>query len=110
MAAVGGIRNVRAAARAAKAVMDHTSHSVLVGEQAAAFALAMGLAVSDLTTQASAELHRGWLEGNCQPNFRKAVAPAAESSCGPYTAAPPTGTAPSTFLVQCGAPVRTCGH
>lgn len=87
MGAVGGIRNIRSAARAARAVMQHTRHSVLVGEQAAEFAMAMGLDFSDLTTQASAELHRGWLEGGCQPNFRRAVSPAAADSCGPYSAA-----------------------
>ena len=87
MGAVGGIRNIRAAARAARAVKDHTRHSVLVGEQAGEFAVAMGLEFSDLTTQSSAQLHRGWLESRCQPNFRKDVSPVAGASCGPYSAA-----------------------
>eukprot|EP00892_Ulva_mutabilis_P006099 jgi/Ulvmu1/3861/UM018_0080.1 len=105
MGAVGGIRNIRAAARAAQAVKDHTHHSILVGEQAGDFAVAMGLAFSDLTTQASAELHRGWLESDCQPNFRKAVSPAAASSCGPYVTAPAYAAEASVAA----RPTRRCG-
>lgn len=104
MGAVGGIRNIRAAARAARAVMDHTHHSVLVGEQAGEFAMAMGLEFSDLTTQASAQLHRGWLESRCQPNFRKDVAPDAGGSCGPYSAAA-AGAAPVHLLCHVRLPM-----
>ena len=87
MGAVGALRNVKAAVRAAALVKDHTHHSLLVGDQATAFAVEMGLAFSPLTTQASAKVHRAWLEGACQPNFRARVTPAASATCGPYSAA-----------------------
>lgn len=51
MGAVGGIRNIRSAARAAALVKDKTKHSFLVGEQAGTFAAEMGLPWSTLTTQ-----------------------------------------------------------
>ena len=51
MGAVGGLRNIKSAAQAAALVKDHTKHSLLVGEQAGAFAAEMGLPWSSLTTQ-----------------------------------------------------------
>ena len=87
MGAVGALRNVRAAARAAALVKDHTHHSILVGDQATRFAVDMGLPYSPLTTQPSAAVHRAWLQGDCQPNFRADVAPDAARACGPYRAA-----------------------
>ena len=84
MGAVGGIRNVKAAARAAQLVKDHTHHSILVGDQATDFAVQMGLPYSSLTTRDSAELHREWEGRGCQPNFYKDVRPGETSGCGPY--------------------------
>jgi Asparaginase len=84
MGAVGGIRNIRDAVRAAALVKDHTHHSLLVGEQAAQFAVDMGLEWSGLTTQDSASLHRNWWAGGCQPNFRKGTVPRPQDGCGPY--------------------------
>lgn len=86
--AVGALRFVKSAARAAALVKDYTRHSILVGDQATAFAVAMGLEYSSLTTQASAELHRDWERNKCQPNFRAGVIPKARTSCGPYSRAP----------------------
>jgi hypothetical protein len=51
MGAVGGIRNIKAAAQAAALVKDRTKHSFLVGEQAGMFAAEMGLPWATLTTQ-----------------------------------------------------------
>jgi N4-(beta-N-acetylglucosaminyl)-L-asparaginase len=85
MGAVGGIRHIKDAARAAAFVKDHTRHSILVGELAGQFAAEMGLIYSSLTTGPSAQLHRDWLNQDCQPNFRKAVTPDPSISCGPYS-------------------------
>ncbi len=65
--AVGGLRGVRGAAAAAAAVLEHTTHSLLVGDAAADFAAAMGLSRSNLTTPASAALHAHWRAAGCQP-------------------------------------------
>lgn len=43
MGAVGGLRRVKHAALAAKMVLQHTAHSLLVGDAATAFALEMGI-------------------------------------------------------------------
>jgi N4-(beta-N-acetylglucosaminyl)-L-asparaginase len=86
--AVGALRFIKSAVRAAAMVKDHTQHSILVGDQATAFAVSMGLQFSSLTTQASAELHRSWEQARCQPNFRAGVVPDATKSCGPYSRVP----------------------
>jgi len=75
---------VRDAIAAAALVMHHSHHTLLVGEQASQFAVEMGLERSSLATSASLALHATWVEGGCQPNFRKNVRPDAKSSCGPY--------------------------
>lgn len=41
--AVGALRSVKGAIQAAKLVMEHTEHTLLVGSQASAFALSLGL-------------------------------------------------------------------
>lgn len=51
MGSVGGIRNIKDAAKAAAMVKDKTKHSFLVGELAGTFAAEMGLSWSSLTTQ-----------------------------------------------------------
>jgi len=69
---------------AARLVMERTEHTLLVGDQAARFAIEMGLALANLTTPESAAVHAQWRAGNCQPNFRRNVAPDPEKFCGPY--------------------------
>ena len=86
MGAVGGIRNIRDASRAAQLVKDHTHHSILIGGQATQFAVDMGLQYSSLATAASTNINNRWRSNDCQPNFRKAVKHGG--SCGPYEAAP----------------------
>eukprot|EP00850_Spirogloea_muscicola_P002621 SM000010S04259 [mRNA] locus=s10:658240:659671:+ [translate_table: standard] len=94
--AVGALRRVKGAIQAAELVLRHSSHTLLVGEQAADFALAMGCdGPSDLTTDRSAGLWSAWTTQDCQPNFWKDVEPDHSSQCGPY--APKTG-APSGDL------------
>lgn len=84
--AVGQLRGVRDAVRAAQFVMEHTEHTLLVGESASEFAVAMGLGRSDLTTPESAQQHTEWVNNDCQPNFwvSGALLPDPARSCGPY--------------------------
>ncbi|XP_067885430.1 N(4)-(Beta-N-acetylglucosaminyl)-L-asparaginase-like isoform X2 [Heterodontus francisci] len=81
---VGQLRRIKSAISVARAVMEHSSHSLLVGESASIFAQNMGFLSEDLTTNKSLSMHSEWLSKNCQPNFWKNVLPNAETSCGPY--------------------------
>ncbi|KAM3388988.1 hypothetical protein ACQJBY_011244 [Aegilops geniculata] len=81
--AVAAMRYVKDAIMAAKLVMEHTGHTLLVGEKATSFAISMGLAgPTDLSSPESIEKWSNWRQSNCQPNFWKNVAPAG--NCGPY--------------------------
>ena len=57
--------------RVARAVLDHTKHSLLVGEKATQFALKMGFNEETLSTDHSEDLWLKWKANNCQPNFWK---------------------------------------
>ncbi|KAI0015187.1 asparaginase [Xylariomycetidae sp. FL0641] len=89
--AVGALRRVRHAAAVARHVLDHTAHSLLVGDQATAFAAANGFAEESLATAESRAQCEAWRAGNCQPNYRVSVQPPADQACGPYTPVPPSG-------------------
>ncbi|KAA8539770.1 hypothetical protein F0562_026462 [Nyssa sinensis] len=81
--AVAAMRYVRDGIRTARLVMQHTKHTMLVGEQASAFAFSMGLpGPTNLSSTESIEKWIKWKENCCQPNFRKNVLPI--DSCGPY--------------------------
>ncbi|OVA04677.1 Peptidase T2 [Macleaya cordata] len=81
--AVGAMRYVKDGIKAAKLVMQHTTHTLLVGEQASVFAISMGLSgPTNLSSPDSTEKWIKWKEERCQPNFRKNVLPV--NSCGPY--------------------------
>lgn len=81
--AVGAMRFVKDGIRAAKLVMQHTQHTMLVGDQASAFAISMGLpGPSNLSSSESMDKWIKWKENHCQPNFRKNVL--HSNSCGPY--------------------------
>ena len=67
--AVGCLRRVKGAASVARAVLDHTRHTLLVGELATQFAVQMGFKEETLETDHSRQLHQQWKENNCQPNF-----------------------------------------
>ncbi|KAK1285248.1 putative isoaspartyl peptidase/L-asparaginase 3 [Acorus calamus] len=81
--AVAAMRYVKDGIRAAKLVMDYTQHTLLVGEQASAFSISMGLAgPMNLSSPESIRKWVEWRANSCQPNFRKNVIHA--NSCGPY--------------------------
>lgn len=82
--AVGDLRRIKNAIGVARAVMEHTKHTFLVGESASIFAQSMGFLSEDLTTNHSLSIYSKWLSENCQPNARKNVIPDASKSCGPY--------------------------
>ncbi|XP_078071229.1 N(4)-(beta-N-acetylglucosaminyl)-L-asparaginase [Mustelus asterias] len=82
--AVGNLRRIKSAISVARAVMEHSSHSLLVGESASIFAQDMGFLSEDLMTNTSLSMHAKWLSKNCQPNYWKNVLPNAKTSCGPY--------------------------
>ncbi|TVU14980.1 hypothetical protein EJB05_38477, partial [Eragrostis curvula] len=81
--AVAAMRYVKDGIKAAKLVMEHSKHTLLVGDKATSFAISMGLpGPSNLSSPESIEKWENWRQNHCQPNFWKNVAPA--SSCGPY--------------------------
>jgi len=85
---VGCLTSTPAAAAAARAVLERTAHTLLVGEGADAFAAAVGLpSHANLTTPASLAAWRAWRAGGCQPNFWRALpglVPDPRRACGPY--------------------------
>ncbi|KAH8909264.1 hypothetical protein BR93DRAFT_876178 [Coniochaeta sp. PMI_546] len=84
--AVAGLRRVRDAISVARHVLDHTAHSLLVGDLATRFAVENGFEEEDLTTPESALLCSNWkTEASCQPNYRINVDPDPSIRCGPYT-------------------------
>ena len=62
MGAVGCLRRVRSAISVARLVMEHTTHSILVGEKATEFAVMAGFAEEALETDRSDSLHSSWRE------------------------------------------------
>ncbi|KAM0846084.1 hypothetical protein ACQ4PT_055910 [Festuca glaucescens] len=81
--AVAAMRYVKDGIKAAKLVMEHTGHTLLVGEKATAFAISMGLAgPTNLSSPESVEKWSNWRQNHCQPNFWKNVDPVG--NCGPY--------------------------
>lgn len=61
---VGGVRNIKNVSLAAKAVMEHTGHVMLVGEGAERFAVAMGLPRENLLTDRSRKIWLLWKQFN----------------------------------------------
>ncbi|XP_007431071.1 N(4)-(beta-N-acetylglucosaminyl)-L-asparaginase isoform X2 [Python bivittatus] len=82
--AVADLRRIKNAIGVARKVIEHTRHTLLVGESASLFAESMGFPSEDLTTQKSLSIYVRWLNQSCQPNFWKNVTPDASKSCGPY--------------------------
>ncbi|XP_058721925.1 probable isoaspartyl peptidase/L-asparaginase 3 [Vicia villosa] len=81
--AVAAMRYVKDGIKAARLVMQHTEHTLLVGEKASEFAISMGLpGPTNLSSSESIEKWTEWKKSSCQPNFRKNVLPA--NDCGPY--------------------------
>ncbi|XVF54926.1 hypothetical protein PTKIN_Ptkin05aG0220000 [Pterospermum kingtungense] len=81
--AVAAMRYVKDGIKAARLVMQHTKHTMLVGDRASAFAISMGLpGPSNLSSSESIDKWTRWKENHCQPNFWKNVVPVY--CCGPY--------------------------
>ena len=102
--AVAGLRRVRDAVSVARRVLEHTAHSLLVGDLATRFAVENGFEEEGggeggggygLATPESARLCRRWRDAGCQPNFRVAVTPDPSRFCGPYTPLPRNHPAPA---------------
>lgn len=66
--AVGAIRGVKTPSKIAKLVMDHTTHTMIVGEGALRFAEAYGYKVEDLLTEKSRLAWLVWKQSLRSPN------------------------------------------
>ncbi|XP_023951071.2 N(4)-(Beta-N-acetylglucosaminyl)-L-asparaginase [Bicyclus anynana] len=83
--AVAALRRVKSAASVARRVLEHTKHSILVGELATKFAVQMGFHEETLTTSISKRMWLKWYyKDHCQPNFWMNVSPDPSKFCGPY--------------------------
>ncbi|OWZ16761.1 N(4)-(Beta-N-acetylglucosaminyl)-L-asparaginase [Phytophthora megakarya] len=87
MGAVAQLRRIKPAIEVARAVMEHSSHSVLAGDGALAFAKMMGFEETPLDTPHSREIYQNWVYHNCQPNYFRNVV-GQNSSCPPYQPIP----------------------
>uniref|UniRef100_A0AAV1TXX0 Aspartylglucosaminidase n=1 Tax=Peronospora matthiolae TaxID=2874970 RepID=A0AAV1TXX0_9STRA len=83
MGAVAQLRRVKPAIRVARAVMEHSSHSILAGDGALAFAKMMGFEETSLSTRHSREVYKRWQDSKCQPNYFRNVH-GQNTSCPPY--------------------------
>jgi len=81
---VGGLRRIKNAVGVARKVMEHTEHTLIVGDLATEFAIQMGFSPQTLSTPSSAEIWSNWEKNNCQPNYWVDVTPNSSKSCGPY--------------------------
>lgn len=82
--AVGGLRQIKSAAKVARMVLEHTKHTMLVGDAASNFAEMLGFRRESLTTPNSKKIWQDWRNNHCQPNFWLNVIPDASKQCGPY--------------------------
>jgi N4-(beta-N-acetylglucosaminyl)-L-asparaginase len=65
--AVGALRSVAGAAAAARLVLEHSTHSLLVGRQASDFAAAFGgLPLESLSSASSDDTYARWQDAGCQ--------------------------------------------
>ncbi|XP_015766685.1 PREDICTED: N(4)-(Beta-N-acetylglucosaminyl)-L-asparaginase-like isoform X1 [Acropora digitifera] len=82
---VGCLKRVKKAISVARSIMEHTTETLLVGDDATRFALQMGFKSKDLHTNQSRQMWKDWKNNHCQPNFWRNVIPDPEQSCGPYS-------------------------
>lgn len=83
--AVGQLRGVKQAAATARLVLEHTRHTLLVGDAAADFATSFGgLPRVSLSTNSSDLMWQAWRDGGCQPNYFSSVVDTTGSGCGPF--------------------------
>jgi N4-(beta-N-acetylglucosaminyl)-L-asparaginase len=81
---VASLKRVKNAISVARAVMEYTKHTLLVGEGATQFAIDMGFKQTDLHSIESVQRWIDWFNNSCQPNFRQNVWPSPLKNCGPY--------------------------
>ncbi|EQC29429.1 N4-(beta-N-acetylglucosaminyl)-L-asparaginase [Saprolegnia diclina VS20] len=86
MGAVACLRRVKDAIRVARRVLTHSSHSLLAGDGALAFAKMMGFREESLTTPYSTKLYLEWQANRCQPNYYRNMINQS-TACPPYTPA-----------------------
>lgn len=84
MGAVASMHSIKSAISVARKVLEHSSHTLLVGRAATKFAIKFGFKSEPLETENSNRQHHDWQSNNCQPNFWHQMAPDPSSSCGPY--------------------------
>ncbi|ESO89442.1 hypothetical protein LOTGIDRAFT_218839 [Lottia gigantea] len=82
--AVGDLRQVKNVIGVARAVMEFTQHTILVGKSATKFAVEMGFTSESLATNRSVGIYKDWKNNSCQPNYRENVSPDPKKYCGPY--------------------------
>lgn len=69
LGSVGCLKRIKAAISVARKVMELTTHSLLVGEDATSFAKLVGFTDESLSTSYSQALYSQWISGNCTPNY-----------------------------------------
>lgn len=67
--AVAGLRRIKNAIQVAKHVLENTEHTLIVGDLATQFAIAMGFNAEPLNTSKSTEMWKAWKNNHCQPNY-----------------------------------------
>lgn len=82
--AVGGLRRIKGAISVARLVLEHTKHTLLVGDMATKFATDLGFKEESLASDESRRLQKEWLARSCQPNYWRNVEPDPSKFCGPY--------------------------
>jgi N4-(beta-N-acetylglucosaminyl)-L-asparaginase len=80
---VGFVSKFRSVSKLARAVMEYTSHTLLVGNGAEEFAEMIGFVPQNTTTEESTAEYLNWKENNCQPNFYTNL-DGSTTSCPPY--------------------------
>lgn len=83
---VGCLRNISNAIGVARAIMEHTSETMLVGEKASDFAKMMGFPEESLENANTEAQQRQWVKNKCQPNMYRNLVGVTDH-CPPY--APP---------------------
>ncbi|KAK1833401.1 putative isoaspartyl peptidase/L-asparaginase 3 [Podospora conica] len=86
--AVAGLRRTRHAVAVARRVLENTRHSLLVGDQATAFAVENGFVEEDISDDGRGSRERcdEWRREGCKGHFRVGEKP---GGCGPFEAGPP---------------------
>ncbi|KPM03956.1 Asparaginase-like protein [Sarcoptes scabiei] len=85
VASIGALRDVKNVIGVAKALLEHSSHTMLVGDQATEFAIQMGFQRENISSKWSIDQYEQWRRNNCQPNYWFNVRPDPLYNCGPYS-------------------------